>query len=116
MINNIIAQVNTAAADFTNRLIEAGYISLHFIMCCTVVVCGLILIVRFARNWPQRLIIAGLGAALLIGSSWICRSLLMPFFGMVLQACITVSMYCIIAVLPILLLARWIWTSFTKHL
>lgn len=108
--------INTFVNNLVSKIMEYGYSALHFIVCGAVVVLGLILIVRFARTWVQRGIITAVCVALLIAAPYICKYLLVPFFGKLLQTLLTVSVYCIVAIGPILLLAKWIWTSFTKHL
>lgn len=108
--------INSFVDNMVTKMMEYGYSALHFILCAAVVVLGLILIVKFARTWVQRGIIAAVCTALLIAAPYICRYLLVPLFGKLLQAVLTVSIYVIVAIGPILLLARWIWTGFTKHL
>lgn len=112
----MVEMINSFVDNIVAKTMGYGYTALHFILCTAVVVLGLILIVRFARTWVQRGIIAGVCASLLAASPCICRYLLVPFFGKLLQAILTVSIYIIIAIGPILFLAKWIWTSFTKHL
>ena len=112
MVDMINAFVNNVVA----KVMEYGYTALHFILCSIVVVLGLILIVKFARTWVQRGIIAAVCVGLLIAAPYICQYLLVPFFGKLLQTILTVSIYIIVAVGPILLLAKWIWNGFTKNI
>ena len=112
----MVKMINTLVSNLAAKIMEYGYSALHFILCALVIVLGLILIVKFARTWVQRGIIAVICVALLIAAPYICQYLLVPFFGKLLQTMLTVSIYIIVAVGPILLLAKWIWVSFTKHL
>lgn len=107
--------INTFVNSLVSKIMEYGYSALHFIVSGAVVVLGLILIVRFARTWVQRGIIAAVCVGLLIAAPYICQYLLVPFCARLLQTLVTVSIYLIVAVGPILLLAKWIWNAFTKN-
>lgn len=112
----MMEMVNHYVDAFVARVMEYGYTALHFLLCALVIVLGMILVIRFARNWVQRGVIAAVCASLVAAAPWICRELLMPFCGKLLTSVLTVSVYLIIGAAPILLLAGWIWKTFTRHL
>lgn len=112
----MIEMINAWVNNFVDKVMGYGYSAVHFLLCTAVVVCGLILIVKFAVTWWQRSAVAGVCAALLIAAPYICRYALLPFFGALLKAATTVSAYIVALVAVPLLLIRWIWGWFTKNL
>lgn len=112
----MMEMINYYINGFVAKMMAYGYTAVHFLLCSLIVVAGLILVIRFAKTWLQRGVIVAVCAVLLAVAPYLCRKVLLPFFGTLLSSVLTVSTYIIIAIGPLLLLVLFVWKSFTKHL